>query len=213
MQFHISETLFINLTPAKLLFLIVYFYFLFGYDILLMKKSKRNGFIIMNLFVIEKAIGKHIPICVRPASETDLDSTKTWQTNWHSSYAKTLPNIVALHRTDNDELLGLMSYISDGRMLAVEIIYLENAAHSNANLLHEAGRQKKYDGIAKALFAYAASISIEDGYGGVLVFKAKTSELVEYYIREFGACHAGSYDPFRLVIWEDAAQSIIEFYK
>ena len=41
---------------------------------------------------------------------------------------------------------------------------------------------------------------------GVLVFKAKTSELVEYYIREFGASHVGSYDPFRLVIWEDAAQ-------
>ncbi len=37
-------------------------------------------------------------------------------------------------------------------------------------------------------------------YDGVLVFKAKTSELVAYYICEFGASHAGSYDPFRLVI-------------
>ena len=50
------------------------------------------------------------------------------------------------------------------------------------------------------------SISIKNGYDGVLVFKAKTGELVEYYIREFGASRVGSYDLFWLVIWEDAAQ-------
>ena len=35
------------------------------------------------------------------------------------------------------------------------------------------------------------SVSIENGYDGVLLFKAETSELVTYYIREFGASHAG----------------------
>lgn len=103
-----------------------------------------------------------------------------------------------------------MAYIVDGRSLAVEIIYVESADHSNANLLHAEERTKKYIGIAKALFAYAVSISTENGYDGVLVFKAKTSELVGYYIREFGASCAGSYDPFRLVIWEDAAQLLIK---
>ncbi len=47
----------------------------------------------------------------------------------------------------------------------------------------------------------------------MLVFKAKTTELVDYYIREFGACHAGSYDPFRLIIWEDAAETILSEYR
>ena len=75
------------------------------------------------------------------------------------------------------------------------------------------GGQKKYIGIAKALFAYAASVSVEAGFGGVLFFKAKTSELREYYIREFGAMPLGSYDPFRLIIWEDAAERIISEYQ
>ena len=124
-----------------------------------------------------------------------------------------MPNKVALRRTDTNELLGLMAYAVDDAILAVEIIYVESADHSNANLLHEIDGEKKYIGIAKALFAYAVSISMENGYDGVLVFKAKTSELVEYYIREFGASHVGSYDPFRLVIWEDAARELIDYFE
>ena len=124
-----------------------------------------------------------------------------------------MPNKVALRRRDNAELLGLMSYEFDEKGLAVEVIYLESAGHSNANLLHTKGGQKKYIGIAKALFAYAASVSVEAGFGGVLFFKAKTSELREYYIREFGAMPLGSYDPFRLIIWEDAAERIISEYQ
>lgn len=102
---------------------------------------------------------------------------------------------------------------ADGGLLAVEIIYIESAAHSNANLLRTSAGQKKYVGIAKALFAYAIIISKEAGIDGVLVFKAKTTELVDYYIHEFGAFHAGSYDPFRLIIWEDAAETILSEYR
>lgn len=47
----------------------------------------------------------------------------------------------------------------------------------------------------------------------MLVFKTKTTELVDYYIHEFGACHAGSYDPFRLIIWEDTAETILSEYR
>ena len=38
-------------------------------------------------------------------------------------------------------------------------------------------------------------------------------ERVKYYIREFGASHVGSYDPFRLVFWEDAAQELIDYFE
>lgn len=85
-----------------------------------------------------------------------------------------MPNKVALHCMGTDELLGLMAYAVDNRSLAVEIIYMESAGHSNANLLHETGGEKKYVGIAKALFAYAVSVSLESGYDGVLIFKANT---------------------------------------
>ena len=166
----------------------------------------------LNLFVLDPD-GSKVPTYVSAASPDDLRATAKWQTQWTSKAALDMPNKVALRRTDTDELLGLMAYIVDGRSLAVEIVYVESADHSNANLLHAEGRTKKYIGIAKALFAYAVSISIENGYDGVLVFKAKTSELVEYYIREFGASHAGSYYPFRLVIWEDAAQLLIKDFE
>ena len=164
----------------------------------------------IELFVLDIG-GNEVPTYVSHATAGDLQATTKWQTKWTSKAAQDMPNKVALRRTDTNELLGLMAYTVNDAILAVEIIYVESADHSNANLLHEIDGEKKYIGIAKALFAYAVSISMESGYDGVLVFKAKTSELVEYYIREFGASHVGSYDPFRLVIWEDAARELIDY--
>ena len=163
----------------------------------------------LELYVSDAASEEKFPVEVRPASQHDFAETSSWQTNWISAYAKQLPNKVALCRKDQGELLGLMSYALDTKGLAVEILYVESARHSNANLLHEGHAQKRYLGIAKALFAYAAQVSIEAGFDGVLVFKAKTTELLNYYIHEFGARQVGSYDPFRLVIWEDAAQRLL----
>lgn len=166
----------------------------------------------MKLFVLDIG-GNEVPTYVSPATAGDLQATTKWQTKWTSQATQDMPNKVALRRTDTNELLGLMAYAVDDAILAVEIIYVESADHSNANLLHEIGGEKKYIGIARALFAYAVSISMENGYDGVLAFKAKTSELVEYYIREFGASRVGSYDPFRLVIWEDAARELIDYFE
>ena len=63
------------------------------------------------------------------------------------------------------------------------------------------------------LLVYAAKTSIDAGFDGVLFFKAKTAELRRYYIQEFGATPVGRHDPYRLVIWEDAAANIISDYK
>lgn len=97
--------------------------------------------------------------------------------------------------------------------MAVQIIHIESARHSNANLLRVEGGQKWYTGIAKVLFAYAVQISLEAGCDGVLIFKAKNSGLLDYYMREFGARQVGSYDPFRLVVWEGTAEEIIAEFR
>lgn len=168
----------------------------------------------LELFVLDAISNERIPADVEMATEQDFAATQNWQTSWNSTYAQTLPNKVALHRKDNNELLGLMSYELDDRGLALEILYMESARHSNANLVHAEGGHKKYLGIAKAMFAYAVQISLNAGFDGVLVFKAKTSDLLDYYMKEYGARQVGSYDPFRLVIWEDAAERLIaEFRK
>ena len=163
----------------------------------------------LNLYVENE--NKKIPVIVSPALKTDLAQTKNWQTFWLSKDAVGFPNKVALKRRDNGELLGLMSYSIDESVLAVEIVYIESAAHSNANMLNHS-EQKKYLGVAKALFAYAVQKSLEAGFGGVIILKAKTTKLMEYYIREFGARPAGRYNPFQLIIWNDAAEAIISSF-
>ena len=165
-----------------------------------------------SLYVWNHSMTIQIPAVVVPAEQSDLEHTRNWQTQWISQEAQEMPNKVALKREDDGELLGLMSYTLDADNFAVEIVYLESADHSNANLLSMVQGKKKYVGIAKALFAYAAYLSNQAGYGGVLFFKAKTSKLREYYMREFGAMPLGHYDPFRLIIWEDAAEKLMAIY-
>lgn len=171
------------------------------------------GVYMLDLFVLDAVSGEKVSAVIRPATESDLVSTQNWQTNWRSSFVAELPNKVALSCAETDELLGLMSYDLDQHGLAVEIIYVESARHSNANLLHAEGGHKQYLGIARALFAYAVQVSLDAGFDGVLVFRAKTSDLLNYYQREFGARQVGVYDPFRLVIWEDAAERLIAEYR
>ena len=166
----------------------------------------------LDLFVLDAASGGKIPAVVEVATEQDLAATKDWQTKWTTPFAIRLPNKVALRRTDDGELLGLMSYELDEKGLAVEILYVESARHSNANLLRAEGGHKRYVGIARALFAYAAQVSFDHGFDGVLYFRAKTTELVEYYATEFGAIAPMRYDPFQMLILEEAAEKLLSDY-
>ena len=96
----------------------------------------------LNLYVLDAVSNEKIPAEVGPTSKGNLAATHDWQTSWESTYVRQLPNKVALHRKDNRELLGMMSYELDERGLAVEVLYMESARHSNANLLHETGETK-----------------------------------------------------------------------
>ena len=167
----------------------------------------------LDLFVWDALSDEKVPVIVNASTEQDLAATNDWQTSWETKFARNLPNKASLQRKDDGELLGLMSYELDGKGLAVEVIYMESARHSNANLLHTEGGRKRYYGIAKALFAYAVQVSLDAGFDGVLVFKAKTSDLLDYYARAFGALRAAAYDPFRMIIWEDVAERIIAEFR
>ena len=166
----------------------------------------------LDLFVWDTVSGGKVSAVVDVATEKDLAATKDWQTKWTTPFAIKLPNKVALRRTDDGELLGLMSYELDEKGLAVEILYVESARHSNANLLRAEGGHKRYVGIARALFAHAAQVSFDHGFDGVLYFRAKTTELVEYYSKEFGAIAPMRYDPFRMLLLEEAAEKLVSDY-
>lgn len=56
----------------------------------------------------------------------------------------------------------------------------------------------KCKGIGAALLALGIQLSVNYGYGGTIYLKAKTSELREYYIRNFEAIPFSHADPFML---------------
>ena len=62
----------------------------------------------LGLFVWDAVSGGKVPVVVNVATEQDLAATKDWQTGWETLFARGLPNKVALRRTDDGELLGLM---------------------------------------------------------------------------------------------------------
>ena len=56
--------------------------------------------------------------------------------------------------------------------------------------------QRKYRGIGAALVAFGVQLSVDAGYGGMMYLKAKTPEIRERYIRDFGAIPFSRREPF-----------------
>ena len=50
------------------------------------------------------------------------------------------------------------------------------------------------------------------GYGGAIYLKAKTSEIREHYIRDFGAIPFSRLDPYLLLIDGEAARELFSQY-
>ena len=69
------------------------------------------GMEMLNLFVLEYVSNAKIPTVVKTATEQDLIATRDWQTVWTTPYAKQLPNKVALHRTKNDDKVGMITMV------------------------------------------------------------------------------------------------------
>ena len=64
-------------------------------------------------------------------------------------------------------------------------------------------------GLPKRCLLMRSRFHYDHGFDGVLYFRAKTSELVEYYQKEFGANAPARYAPFRMIILEEAAAEIL----
>lgn len=94
----------------------------------------------------------------------------------------------------------------EGVLVYVE--YIESAPSSNPTI----STQRKYAGVGAMLLAYGIQLSIDYGYGGAIYLKAKTSEIREHYIRDFGAIPFSRIDPFLLLIDGDAARALFSQY-
>lgn len=106
------------------------------------------------------------------------------------------------------ELIDLGAYRNMPEGVLVYVEYIESAPSSNPTIT----RDRKYTGIGAALLAFGIQLSIDYGYGGAIYLKAKTTEIREHYIRDFGAIPFSRYDPFLLLIDGDATRELFSQY-
>jgi len=148
---------------------------------------------------------------VRKATGSDFIKTVSehWQTNWQSSFIQSddLEKYALVIKSTN-ELVGLGAYRNMPEGVLVYVEYIESAPCSNPTLT----KTKAYLGIGAALLAYGVQLSIDYGYGGTIFLKAKTSELREYYIKNFGALPFSRRDPFLLLINGEASLALFSQY-
>lgn len=162
-------------------------------------------------FVTEAATGNELPATIRPATRGDFMKTvsENWQTSWLTDHIQQDElEKYALEITTSKELVGLGAYRNMPEGLLVYIDYIESAPESNPNIAHS----KRYLGIGAALLAYGIQLSIDYGYGGAIYLKAKTSEIWEHYINDFGAIPFSRRDPFLLLIDGEAARKLFIQY-
>ena len=122
----------------------------------------------------------------------------TWKFDW-SITQKRGYTIYELFVKGKNVVEGRISLNIDGGVANIDIV--ETAPHNY-------GHNGKYEGVGGHLFAIACKISMENGCDGVVAFDAK-SNLVEYYKEKLKAIEIY---PRRMVIFEDAAQILIDKY-
>ena len=154
-----------------------------------------------------------IEVNIIPASLSDFEQTKEHlQTDWTSDYIASSRTEKYAMRTNEDELVALGAYEILPSSIIVHIIYLESHPESNPTI---AGRNRKYRGIGKAMVSFGIKLSIDCGFGGDVVFEAKTSELATHYEKDFGAIPLPKFDmltPPRYLLSGEAAKIIFSQY-
>jgi hypothetical protein len=123
---------------------------------------------------------------------------KGWKFNW-STTEKNGYDIYELFVKGDGTVQGRISIKVNGGVADVEIV--ETAPHNF-------GHTGIYAGVGAHLFAIACQVSLEAGCDGVVAFTSK-SELVNYYKDKLNAVEIA---PRRMVIFENAAQALLEKY-
>ncbi len=162
-------------------------------------------------YVVNTADDRILLADIRKATIKDFRQTEicSWQTNWLSDYIQNpVLEKYALEIRETKELVGLGAYRNVPEGIVVFVEYIESAPDSNPTL----ASTRRYVGIGSALLAFGVQLSIDYGYGGAIYLKAKTTEIREHYIRDFGAIPFSRMDPYLLLIDGDAARALFMNY-
>lgn len=148
--------------------------------------------------------GKLVKTIYEKTGKKDLLRLKGWKFNWLDDNLKDA-EIYKLCTEESREIQGLVAITDFQKDMAVYVDIAESAQH---NL----GENKKFNGVGGHLFAIAAQISVEKGYGGFVFMDAKNRELVNHYHKTLGAVLLGRPHPYRMFIDEENAARLLETY-
>ncbi|MCA6363316.1 MAG: hypothetical protein IM638_09775 [Bacteroidetes bacterium] len=152
--------------------------------------------------LIDLATNEFIPgeITLLSAKELkELRGNRAFEFKWREE-AKY--EIYKLSRTDTAEILGLMSVVNSPESFAVQIRLLETGKPN-------VGAEKKIDGIAGCLIAWACRLSIKRGFDGWVKLVAKT-RLIRHYVTKYRMIQIGKSQV--CAIEQDEAISLIYEY-
>ena len=175
---------------------------------------KRRSRYVLSLHIRSAETNEVVPVKMSKMSKADAMQTNKellWQSSWTSEFISDKEKLKYALKTADGELVALGAYRVQPTCVAVEILYIESHPESNPTMT----KQKKYIGIGKAMIAFGIALSCNHGCEGCVVFEAKTSELAEHYIRDFGAIPLSSFGgPQRFMLEGDTAYAIVsEFLK
>ena len=167
---------------------------------------------ILQYYVTEYSTGSRMNIEIEAATKEDLEVTKSgWQTVWNTDFILDPQKEKYAAKTDDGEIIALGAYRVREGSVAVYIAYIESQPESNPTLT----KDKKYQGIGKAMIAFGIQLSIDANCNGVIVFEAKTDDLEQQYVRDFGARPVASLypdGPKTFMIADQAAKDIFSSY-
>ena len=161
--------------------------------------------------IIDGQSNEQIPASIQEATATDFERTarEHWQTDWRTDYIQdTTLEKYALELDATKELVGLAAYRDMPEGVLVYVEYMESAPSGNPTL----SKTRKYAGIGAALLAFGIQLPIDYGYGGAIYLKAKTTQLREHYMRNYGAIPFSRFDPFLLLIDGAASASSSRYF-
>ena len=147
----------------------------------------------LQYYVTDSTTRNRVNIEINAATKADLDATRNgWQTVWNTDFILDPQKEKYAAKTEDGEIIALGAY--------------------RVPTLVE---HKKYSGIGKAMIAFGIQLSIDASCNGVVVFEAKTDDLEQHYIRDFGARPVASLypdGPKTFMIADEAAKNIFSSY-
>lgn len=154
---------------------------------------------------------ERVPVTIAPMTAEDAAHTlNQWQTSWDSEFLSD-GYFDRYAAKVGDELIALGAYEILQNTLVVHIVYMEAQPESNPTM---DGGSPKYTEIGRMLIAFGIKLSIDNGFGGDVVLRAKTTELARHYTKDFGAVRVPDFSSSapRFLIADEAAKRIFLTY-